>query len=92
MPWLELQNSSFTLFRHLSGNEFALAFVNMSEAEALLHCELVDLGLPVSSGLALDLRDAFTGESVGKKADYFNPTVPGHDMKLYIGKMVPAHA
>ena len=79
-------------FASLSGNEFALAFVNMSEAEALLHCELVDLGLPVSSGLALDLRDAFTGESVGKKADYFNPTVPGHDMKLYIGKMVPAHA
>ena len=91
MPWLELRNSSFTLFRHLSGNEFALAFVNMSEAEALLHCELVDLGLPVSSGLALELRDAFTGEAVGKKADYFNPTVPGHDMKLYIGKMVPAH-
>ena len=37
------------------------------------------------------LRDAFTGESVGKKTDFFNPTVAGHDMKLYLCRMVPAH-
>ena len=91
MPWRELPDSSFTLFRHLSGNEFALAFVNMSEAETLMHCELVDLGLPVSSGLALELYDTFTGEAVGRQSDFFNPTVSGHDMKLYIGRMVSAH-
>ena len=90
MPWRELPDTSFTLFRHLSGGEFALAFVNMSEAQTLMHCELVDLGVPVTSGCALELRDAFTGEELGKKADYFNPTVPGHDMKLYLCRMVPA--
>ena len=90
MPWCELPDTSFTLFRHLSGGEFALAFVNMSVAESLMHCELVDLGLPVSSGVALELRDAFTGEYLGKKTDFFNPTVAGHDMKLYLCRMVPA--
>ncbi|MBR2664355.1 MAG: hypothetical protein IKE25_11620 [Clostridia bacterium] len=89
MPWRELPDTSYTLFRHLSGGEFALAFVNMSEAETLMHCELVDLGLPVSSGFALELRDAFMGELLGAKADYFNPKVAGHDMKLYLCRMVP---
>ena len=90
-PWRVIPNTSYTLFRHLSGGEFALAFVNLSEAETTLHCELVDLGLPVSSGLALELRDVFTGENLGKKADYFNPVVCGHDMKLYLCRLVPSH-
>ena len=90
-PWRELPDSSFTLFRHLSGEEFALAFVNLSEAETCMHCELVDLGLPVSSGFALEMTDAYTGENAGKRMDYFNPVVPGHDMKLYLCRLVPVH-
>ena len=89
-PWRELPDSSLTLFRHLSGGEFALAFVNLSEAETCMHCELVDLGLPVSSGFSLNVRDAFTGESLGRKSDYFNPVVPGHDMRLYLCSLVPS--
>ena len=89
-PWREIKDSSFTFLRLLSDNEFALAYVNFSEAENCIHCELVDLGLPVTSGLALEVRDVFTGEVVGKKKDYFNPTVPGHDMRLYLCRIVPA--
>ena len=89
-PWREIKDSSFTFLRLLSDNEFALAYVNFSEAETCIHCELVDLGLPVTSGLALEVRDVFTGEVVGKKKDYFNPTVPGHDMRLYLCRIVPA--
>ena len=88
MPWRQIPDSSYTLFRHLSGGEFALAYINLSEAESTIHLEMVDLGLPVSSGFALDIRDVFTGEKIGCKTDYFNPTVPGHDMKLYLCKMV----
>ena len=90
-PWRELPDTSFTLFRHLSGNEYALAYINLSEAETTIQCQLVDVGLPVSSGFALDVRDVFTGESLGKKADFFNCVVPGHDMKLYLCSLVPAH-
>ena len=87
MPWRHIPDSSYTLFRHLSDGEFALAFVNLSEAESVIHLELVDLGLPVSSGLGLRVRDVYTGEDLGVKSDYFNPTVPGHDMKLYLCRM-----
>ena len=91
MPWRHIPDSSYTLFRHLSGGEFALAFINMSEAESVIHLELVDLGLPVSSGYALQVRDVYSGEDLGKKSDYFNPTVPGHDMRLYLCRLVKAH-
>ena len=79
MPWREIPDASYTLFRHLSGGEFALAFINLSEAETTIHCELVDLGLPVSSGFALSVKDVFTGEDLGQRSDYFNQQVPGHD-------------
>ncbi|MBO4926133.1 MAG: glycoside hydrolase family 27 protein [Clostridia bacterium] len=91
MPWRMIPDSSFTFFRHLSDNEFALAYVNMSEAESCIHCELVDLGLPVAGGWALEARDVFTGENLGAKFDYFNPTVPGHDMRMYLCRLVKAH-
>ena len=91
MPWYEIPDSSYTVFRHLSGGEFALAFINLSEAQSVIHCELVDLGLPVSSGYALEVRDVFTGEVIGKKADYFNQSVPGHDMRLYLCRLARIH-
>ena len=90
-PWREIPDSSITLFRHLSGNEYALAFVNMSEVETTIHCEFVDLGLPVSGGFGLQCRDVFTGGDCGKKADFFNVAVPGHDMKLFLCTLVPVH-
>ena len=92
MPWREIPDSSYTIFRHLSDNEFALAFINFSEAEATIHCELVDLGLPVSAGFTLDVKDVFTGEHLGKKFDYFNPKISGHDMKLYLCRLVKKDA
>jgi len=90
-PWKEIPDSSFTLFRHLSGNEYALAFINLSGVESKIHCELVDLGLPVSGGFGLKCRDVFTGADCGTKADFFNVDVPGHDMKLFLCTLVPAH-
>ncbi len=91
MPWRSIPDSSYTLFRHLSGGEFALAFINFSEAETVIHLEMVDLGLPVASGFALRVKDVFTGEDLGRKSDYFNPKVPGHDMKLYLCRLEKAN-
>ena len=88
MPWRQIPDSSYTLFRHLSGGEFALAYINLSDAESVIHVEMVDLGLPVSSGFSLQVRDVFTGEDLGRKTDFFNPVVPGHDMKLYLCRLV----
>ena len=88
MPWRSIPDSSYTLFRHLSDGEFALAYINLSEAEATIHLEMIDIGLPVNSGFALQVTDAFTGEDLGRKSDFFNPVVPGRDMRLYLCRLV----
>ena len=87
-PWKTLPDTAYTLFRHLSGGEYALAFINLAPAEASVHCELADLGLPAHSGYLLEMKDVFTGENIGAKKDCFNPTVSGHDMKLYLCRLV----
>ena len=83
-PWKQIPDASFTFFRHLSDGEFALSFINLGPAEAEIHCEMVDLGLPVTSGYGLELKDVFTGENLGVKKDTIQTMVPGHDMKLYL--------
>ncbi len=90
-PWKQLPDTSYTFIRHLSDREFALAYVNFSPADATIHCEMADIGLPVSSGYALSMRDVFTGEQLPPKTDFFNPRVPAHDMKLYLCRLVPVH-
>ncbi|MBQ6382814.1 MAG: glycoside hydrolase family 27 protein [Clostridia bacterium] len=90
-PWKQLPDTSYTFIRHLSDREFALAYVNFSPADAQIHCEMADIGLPVSSGYALSMRDVFTGEQLPPKTDFFNPRVPAHDMKLYLCRLVPVH-
>ena len=90
-PWKQLPDTYYTFIRHLSDREFALAYVNFSPADAQIHCEMADIGLPVSSGYALSMRDVFTGEQLPPKTDFFNPRVPAHDMKLYLCRLVPVH-
>ena len=55
---------------------------------AEVHGEFVDMGLPVTSGVALDMTDVFTGEHIGQVTDFFNPHIEGHDCKLYLCKLV----
>ena len=89
-PWRTIPDASYTFIRHLSGNEFALAYINLADEKATVSLQLADAGLPVSGGVALSLRDVFTGEQLPPKSDFFNPEVPGHDLKLYLGRLVPA--
>ena len=88
-PWKQIPDASFTFFRHLSDGEFALSMINMGPEEAVIHCEMVDLGLPASAGYGLQLRDVFTGEVIRVEKDSFNPSVPGHDLKLYLCRLIP---
>ncbi len=88
-PWRTIPDASFTFLRHLSGGEFVLAYINLSDAETRVNCEFADIGLPAGSGMALQLRDVFTGEEIGPRTDFYSPAVPGHDLKLYLCRMVP---
>ncbi|MBQ3486334.1 MAG: glycoside hydrolase family 27 protein [Clostridia bacterium] len=88
--WKHIPDSAYVLLRCLSDNEFALFFANMADKGSEVHVELADLGLPATGGVALEMRDVFTGETFSKVSDSFQPHIEGHDCKLYLCKLVKA--
>ena len=44
-PWAHPADTAFVLLRHLTDNEFALFYANLSDADAEVHCEMADMGL-----------------------------------------------
>ena len=75
------------LMKHLSNNEYALAFFNMAEEDGSIPVHTYSIGLP-ATGYAIQLRDIFTGEDVGTFHDFFETEVKAHDVKLYRMKIV----
>ena len=91
-PWTHPADTAFVLLRHLTDNEFALFYANLSDADAEVHCEMADMGLPVTGGVALDMTDVFSGEHLGPQKDSFNPHIKAHDCRLFLCHMVKDNA
>ena len=91
-PWTHPADTAFVLLRHLTDNEFALFYANLSDADAEVHCELADMGLPVTGGVALDMTDVFSGEHLGPQKDSFNPHIKAHDCRLFLCHLVKDNA
>ena len=89
---MHIPETAFIFLRHLSDNEFALFYMNLADQGAEVHGEFVDMGLPVTSGVALDMTDVFTGEHIGPVTDFYNPHIEGHDCKLFLCKLVKVNA
>ena len=66
------------------------SFANLADKGAEVHVEFADMGLPATGGVALQMRDVFTGETYDKVSDCFNPHIEAHDCKLYLCKLVKA--
>lgn len=78
-------------FKHLSNNEYAIAYFNYSDGWADVHTCLSDFGLTNESGMGLEITDAFTGECLGVFKEYFvAPHVLSHGIKVYTAKVVKA--
>ena len=82
-----MKDKLYTLLKHLSHQEFVIAFYNLFEEEQEMNCIFADAGLPYESGYGFHMRDIFTGEDLGVKRDYFLARVPGHDCKLYFCRL-----
>ena len=91
-PWAHPADTAFVLLRHLTDNEFALFYANLSDADAEVHCEMADMGLPVTGGVALDMTDVFSGEHLGPQKDSFNPHIKAHDCRLFLCHLVKENA
>ena len=86
--WEEYPEGGLTLFRHLSGNEFAIGYFNLSPRPAEIPFTFADVGLPYGSGVALALTDAITGEDLGVRRDYCNFWLDAHCSRVLLARMV----
>ncbi len=87
-PMRRMQDQLLTFIKHLSDNEFVIAYYNLFEEEKDITCIFADAGLPYSSGYGFSMKDIFTGEELGVKRDYHIARVPGHDCRLYRCRLV----
>lgn len=77
------------LVKHLSDNELAVGFFNMTETGGQIPFFLENIGLTASSGRALHMREVFTGEERTVK-EFMNPVVEAHDCSVYLCRIVKA--
>ena len=75
-------------FKILSDNEYVIMFANYEDESKKLAVALKDLGIPVDSGMTLDLHDVFTGEKKGLSMYYIDVEVPMHSCVMLKGKLV----
>ena len=88
--WQEYPDCGLTLFKHLSGGEFAVGYFNFAPKDAEVPLIFADAGLPYGSGVGLRMCDAFTGDDLGLKRDYYNLTVEGHGCRVLLARMEKA--
>ena len=87
-PLRMVKDKLLTFIKHLSNQEFAIAYYNLHEDKQEMHCIFADVGLPYTSGYGFDMTDVFTGEHIGLKRDYHVISVPGHDCRLFRCRLV----
>ena len=82
----------YFFIRHLSNNEFALAYFNFTDKDGSVSYAFSgafeEIGIPYDCGYGLELTDMFTGENLGVNRDYFAPEVEAHGCRLYRAKLV----
>ena len=87
-PLRLVKDKLLTFIKHLSNQEFVIAYYNLHEEEQEMHCIFADVGLPYTSGYGFDMTDVFTGEHIGSKRDYHIVSVPGHDCRLFRCRLI----
>lgn len=85
--WNNADHTALTFIKHMSDGEFAIGYFNLGEKAGEVSFTFADAGLPYGSGYGFELTDAFTGEKLGVKRDYFNPVVPPHDCAVYLARI-----
>lgn len=79
------KETAFTFFKHLSNNEFVLAFFNLGDGGDSADFRPWEYGLPTTAGIGLNLREIFTGETIENVNEMFGASLAAHDCKVYMG-------
>lgn len=89
-PFKFLHDKGFTFIKHLTGGEFAVAFINLHDKARSMQLIFADAGIPYCSGFGLNMRDLFTGEELGLKRDFMTTHVEAHDVKIFTCRLARA--
>lgn len=68
----------------LSNDEIAVLFANVGESPVNVHFFLENIGIPAASGYGLEMKDVFTGESLGVIKEFLSRRIAPHDCECYI--------
>lgn len=89
-PYLVRNENGWTLWvRHLANGEFAIGVFNFADGDRWAEVTFAELGVPVNSGVKLDITDVITGEKLGQKKDDMFFPVKAHSCKIFRAKFVP---
>ena len=78
----------YAMFKHLSNNQIALGFFNLTDSEGKGDICPHDIGLSINCGFGLKLTEVFTGETVEFMNDYIKFPLKARDCKVFIGEYV----
>jgi alpha-galactosidase len=73
----------FSLVKPLSGGDYAVAMVNISDVTAEMSLQFYDMGLPYSSGMGLELYDCWTHESAGFFTERACVDIQPHECRVF---------
>jgi alpha-galactosidase len=76
------------LFRHLSGNEYALGLFNFEDEENPIHASTHRMGFSPDCGLSVVLTDVMTGEEFGPEPDVFCFNIEAHGCRIFRARAV----
>ncbi len=79
----EEKDKLFVFLKHLSGNTFALVFVNLFQEDEEMGCIFADAGLPVSARVGFSMTDILTGDSLGVQREYVSVSVKAHSCRVF---------
>lgn len=81
-------DNCLTYFKHLSGNEFVIAMMNVSDGKRNGIAYFHEMGLPAYSNKGLELTDCFTNEKLGVLGEIYFADVNPHDCIVLKGRIV----
>lgn len=84
----ERLDNKLVLFRLLSDGEYAVGLFNYTEEDRRpLNIDLFTAGVPRTSGMALDLKDVFTGEEIHNVSETIGISVPPRTCRVFLARM-----
>lgn len=80
----------FSLVKPLSGGDYAVAMVNISDVKAEMSLQFFDIGLSYTSGFGLEFYDCWKHETIGFFAERASINIEPHECRVFRCKVKKA--